>query len=192
MSLSVVRDGIESEAPAPRDGQSSASVESIYTAHQSLVYRLALRYGNGDQQWAEDIVQDVFLDLFAEPSKIREVANVSGWLYRVTTNRCLTRLRRERFLHAAPVRWLLECRGASAPDPETLGIRDDRLHRVFRAVRDMPPKVRAAFYMHHVDGKSQTEIADILGCSKSYVCKVLARVTTELEALGLGEGGSSC
>jgi len=180
--LSVVR-----EEGAPQDAPSAATVEAIYAEHHAMVFRLGLRYGQGDVQWAQDVTHDVFVDLFADPGRLDGVENVAAWLYRVTTHRCLRHLRRERFFQSAPVRWLLETRATASVDPEVLGIEDERLRRVFRAVQAMPPKMRASFFMHHVDGKSQTEIAEILGCTKSYVCKLLAQVRTRLQSLGLGE-----
>lgn len=185
MSLTLVRDAETAERePRPR----VPSIAELYDAHRDLVYRLGLRYGSGDPQWAEDIAHDVFLELFADPSCLEGVSNVAGWLYRVTTNRCLNVLRRERLVRSAPVRWLLETRSKAPVDPESLGIVDDRLRQVFVAVNAMPPNARACFFMYYVDGKNQVEIAEILGFTKSYVCKVLAQVKLRLHRLGLGEG----
>jgi RNA polymerase sigma-70 factor, ECF subfamily len=82
-------------------------VEALYRRHRRLVFRVALRYGRGDVSWAEDVTQDVFLDLWKALPGLTERNDLEGWLYRATTNRCFNRLRRERFLSLAPVRWLL-------------------------------------------------------------------------------------
>ena len=55
-SLLLVREGAAAGAPATR-------VATLYRQHRDQVYRLALRYGRGDRQWAEDVTQDVFVSL---------------------------------------------------------------------------------------------------------------------------------
>ena len=162
------------------------TVEEVYEEHYELVYRLGLRYGSGRTQWAEDVAHDVFLKLFAAPERLEEISNIAGWLYRVTTNTCLNRLAKERWLESAPVRWLLRSSSSPVPDPETLGISRPRLKRLFEVVIGMPPKHRTCFFMYFVDNMTQPEIAEVLGCSKSHVCKLLARVRQQLTAFEEG------
>ena len=73
-------------------------IEALYRKHHRLVFHLGLRYGRGDVAWAEDVTQEVFVHLFDVIKGLRDLDDMEGWLYRATTNRCLNRLRRERFL----------------------------------------------------------------------------------------------
>src|SRR5262249_43959207 len=41
----------------------AAEAEALYRRHHRLVFRVALRYGGGNTAWAEDVTQDVFVDL---------------------------------------------------------------------------------------------------------------------------------
>lgn len=183
MTLTLVRhEDVAAVKPESND------VRAIYEQHHALVFRLGLRYGHGDAEWANDLAHDVFVELFAHPDRLEGVENVAAWLYRVTTNRCINRLRRERLMQSGPVRWLLETKAAIPPDPETLGIVDERVRQVFVAVNAMAPNARACFFMYYVDGKNQVEIGEILGCTKSYVCRLLSGVKQRLHRLGLGEG----
>ncbi|MEM9455078.1 MAG: sigma-70 family RNA polymerase sigma factor [Myxococcota bacterium] len=166
----------------PSEPSSHPTVEEVYEEHYELVYRLGLRYGSGRTQWAEDIAHDVFLKLFAAPERLEQLSNIPAWLYRVTTNTCLNRLAKERWIEAAPVRWLLRSTHSPVPDPETLGISSARLKRLFEVVHRMPPKHRTCFFMYFVDNMTQPEIAEVLGCTKSYVCKLLTRVRQQLAA----------
>src|SRR5262249_34416359 len=79
----------------------------LYDAHGARTYRLALRYGGGDRSFAEDLTQEVFLELIERLDRGHEIHNVGGWLYRATIHRALNRLRRERFMQLPAVRWLL-------------------------------------------------------------------------------------
>jgi RNA polymerase sigma-70 factor (ECF subfamily) len=145
-----------------------------------MVFRVALRYG-GDRSWAEDVTQEVFLQAFAHIDELAEVLNPAGWLYRVTTRRCLNRLRGQRLRTSAPVRWALQHRLPEPNTPEELGIHHQQLARVFARLQELPPKQRVCFWMYHVDGKPVAEIGEILGHSKGYVSKLLDRATRALK-----------
>jgi RNA polymerase sigma-70 factor, ECF subfamily len=163
---------------APQSGEIAPTpnerLTALYRAHGAMVFRLALRYG-GDRSWAEDLTQEVFLQAFAHIDELAEVDNPAGWLYRVTTRRCLNRLRGQRLRASAPVRWALQDRLPEPNTPEELGIHRQRLARLFTRLESLPPKQRVCFWMYHVDGKSVVEIGEILGHSKGYVSKLLDR-----------------
>ena len=191
-SLAVVSDPSSEDDGTGADTELSVSalVDRLYTRHRDLVYRVASRMSGGDRAFAEDITQDVFITLFRHARSVSTMDKPEAWFYRVTTNRCINRLRRERFLGLAPVRWLLGERVPRPLDPETMGITEDLLRRAFGRVMKMPPKARACFFMHHVDGKSQVEIAALLGHSKGYVSKLISRCERVLIEL-IDEEGTS-
>jgi RNA polymerase sigma-70 factor, ECF subfamily len=155
-------------------------VERLYERHADLVFHIALRCGGGDRAWAEDVTQDVFVGLFDHAHQVARADNPAAWFYRVTTNRCLSRLRRERFLDAPGIRMLLRKRVRQPPSPEALGIVRDDLARAFAIVATAAPKARIAFFMYHVDGKSLDEIAKMVGHSTSWVCKLIKRVEARI------------
>ncbi|WP_437304225.1 RNA polymerase sigma factor [Sorangium sp. So ce388] len=169
---------------APSASRSIDSVEALYRRHHRLVHRLALRYGKGNLAWAEDVTQDVFLDLFKALPTLTDHDDLEGWLYRATTNRCFNRLRRERFLSLAPVRWLLGEQPQEPRPPDALAIARDDLRRAFDALNALPVKERVAFSMYYLDGKEQEEIGRVLGHSKGYVCKLIQRAVQHLGGAG--------
>ena len=159
------------------------NLNELYKRHHRQVFHLALRYGRGNASFAEDVMHDVFVKLCRTRERLTEPELLSGWLYRVTTNICLNKLRHEALVNSAPVRWLL----GERPDertPESALLARDELTRAFEAVNALPVKERAVFFMCHVDGKEQTEVARVLGHSKGYVSKLLKRAEARLSALG--------
>lgn len=179
--------------PHPADGVASVvvsrteRVEALYVEHREFVYRLALRYGSGSHAWAEDVAQEVFLRLFDVLDSLEERDGLGGmepWFYRVTTNRCLNRLRAERLRNAAPVRWLLGRRNTDPRDPERVTAARQGLEQASAVMASLPPKERVAFSMHVLDGKKQIEIAEVLGHSKGYVSKLIARAEERVRAAG--------
>ncbi|MEM6993972.1 MAG: sigma-70 family RNA polymerase sigma factor [Myxococcota bacterium] len=155
--------------------------ERLYRRFGPTAFKLALRYSGGDRAWAEDVVQDVFLEVHQDAARIVAMKSPRGWIYRATTNRCLKRLRRERLMNSPVVRWWLGGQVRATPDPETLGAARQELGRAFEAVSQLPPRQQVAFWMHHVDGLSQARIGQILGVGKSSVCRLLQRAEATLD-----------
>ena len=172
---------IDREAAPARAG---LRVDALYRQYHEMVYRLALRYGRGDAAWAEDVTQEVFVGLFDVVHRLEERTGLEAWFYRVTINRCLNRLRRERVRNAAPVRWLLGKSSKEPVDPERLTAAREGLSQAWSVLDELPPKERVAFCMYYLDGKRQTEIGEILGHGKSYVCKLIKRAEQRVRELG--------
>lgn len=164
--------------------QIHAAVARAYRAHSGLVFRLALRYGRGRPAFAEDITQDVFLQLWRCAGDLESLDAIEGWLYTTTTRRCLNKLRNERISGLLTLRWLR----ADEPsvDADVVQGARDELRRAFDALATLPPKERVAFAMYHLDGKSQDEIGAVLGHSKGYVSKLITRATESLVRQGWG------
>jgi RNA polymerase sigma-70 factor, ECF subfamily len=161
-------------------------VEHLYGRYKDHVFRIAMRYGRGDPSWAEDVAHDVFIDMFKVLDRLVDQADLGAWFYRTTTNRCLNKLKRERFLSSPVVQFFLRRPAGESSDanPEAAVIARSDLAAAFRAVSELPPKERVAFFMHYVDGKEQREIGQVLGHSKGYVSKLLERARGRLERAG--------
>lgn len=171
-------------ALAQLSGAETMDIDALYRRHHRLVYRLALRYGRGNVAWAEDVTHDVFLDLMKALATLTDRDHLEGWLYRTTSNRCLNRLRRDRFLALSPIRWLLGQDEADRSPVDEVTIARDDLRRALEALGTLPPKEQVAFSMFYLDGKEQEEIGKILGHSKGYVCKLIQRAVARLRDAG--------
>jgi RNA polymerase sigma-70 factor, ECF subfamily len=176
---SVVADAPPVEATEDR----RARLAALYDAHGARTYRLALRYGRGDRAFAEDLAQEVFLELIERLDAAHEIHNVPGWLYRATVHRALNRLRRERFLQLPAVRWLLGMQTPRPRMPERIELERAELRVVLSWIDALPDRERVIVCMRHLDGTPQIEIAEILGLSPGYVSKILTRAEAKLEAL---------
>lgn len=162
-------------------GEPEVTLEQIYRRHRVEVYRIALRYGGGRRAWAEDVVQDVFVRLAVALAGLDDRDALMGWLYRVTTRRCLHRLEHERVRAVAPLRWIAERWWGSPPQPDAIVAAKAELQQAFALLETLAPKARVAFLMHRMDGRTFEEIGEILGHSKGYICKLVSRAERKLE-----------
>jgi RNA polymerase sigma-70 factor, ECF subfamily len=157
-------------------------VERLYARHRDQVFRWALRIGGGNAAWAEDVTHDVFVRLIGAIDRLQDDEDLSPWFYRVTLNRCLTRLQRDRFF--ASLTAALTLFQPKPPTPEHEVAAKTEIERTLAVVKSLPPKERVAFSMLHLDGKSQNEIAELMGHSKGYVSKLLQRASERVRAAG--------
>jgi len=157
-------------------------VGRVYAQFRESVFRTAMRHTAGDRAAAEDVAHDVFVRLLRAIDGLDDDEQLGGWLYRVTVNLCLTRLRRDRFRRSVLRVWRVEERASSTPERDA-GTRDE-LEKVLGTIASLPPKERVVLTMLHLDGRSQIEIAQVLGHSKGYISKLVERGRARVRAAG--------
>lgn len=175
---------LEGEEQVARTRAVAEELDALYRRHHRLVFKLALRYGRGDRGWAEDVTHDVFLGLFDAIPHLARRDELEGWLYRATTHRCLSKLRRERLYGLLSGRWLFGQRDETPHAEPALAARSE-LRRALAILDALPPKERVAFSMYYLDEKEQEEIGETLGHSKGQVSKLIARAVERLRARGI-------
>jgi RNA polymerase sigma-70 factor (ECF subfamily) len=160
-----------------------ATFAACYQAHKARVFRLGLRYGRGQETWAEDLTQDVFMTLLKELPRLTEYEDLAGWIYRVATNSALTRLRRERSI-LRQFQQLFLGPSEAEESPRDRVEMSETAREAEALMQSLPPKERMVLSMKVLDGLSQREIADTLGHSEGYVSKLLARAWDRIRAAG--------
>jgi RNA polymerase sigma-70 factor (ECF subfamily) len=147
----------------------AAAFELIYELHCRRVYALCLRMLR-DPVEAEDLAQDVYVQLFRKIHTFRGESAFSSWLHRLTMNVVLMHLRRKKPISTS----LDEITGSDqeedrprneigAPDLRLSGL-VDRL-TLQAAIDPLPEGYRTIFILHDVQGYKHGEIAEILACS---------------------------
>jgi len=146
--------------------------------HQRAVFSLALRMLS-DRSQAEDLAQEVFLQLHKSLASISSTAHLGFWLRKVTANRAIDRLRREPKIEAVPLE------EADAMASETLDP-DPLLSRQLRAlVGQLAPAPRAVLLLRYQEDMDPTQIARALSLSintvKSHLKRSLAQLRKQME-----------
>ena len=138
-----------------------AAFREVFRNHRADVARLALRMTSrpGD---LEDLVQEVFLQVYRSIKDFRGQSRFSTWLYRVTVNVVLMQRR------AARSRPLLqeasdESFGADARElPDDQLARTRRVAAFYRLLDRLSDKKRAVFVLHELEGLSPSEVAKVV------------------------------
>ncbi len=132
----------------------------------------------GDEAEAEDVAQDAMLKLWHQAGDWRAgEARISTWLYRVTRNLCIDRIRKRR--PTAPIEDVAE-----PPDPvpsvlERLAS-SEQARALVRAIAGLPERQRQALVLRHFEGMSNPGVGARLDCSVEAVESLLARARRQL------------
>lgn len=161
----------------------------IYLLHSRKVYTICLRMVRNLVE-AEDLTQEVFLQLFRKIHMFRGESAFSTWLHRMTVNVVLMRFRKKTLAETS-----FDVAADSDEDfrtsPNEFGHPDLRLNGVIdritlqAAINELAPGYKTTFMLHDIQGYKHQEIAEILGCSvgssKSQVHKARMRLRELLQ-----------
>lgn len=169
-------------AQTAASGDSNA-YDRLYMRHYSHVYCVCLRMLKNPPE-AEDLAQEVFIQLFRKIKSYRGESAFSTWLHRVTVNQCLMHFRKR----SVRVEKTSE---DELPEQIVLGTENHRRMKIVdkialdRAIANLPNGYRNVFVLHDVEGYEHEEVARILGCSvgtsKSQLFKARQKLRKLLE-----------
>ena len=142
---------------AIRSGDQGA-MAALYDRYSSIVYSVALRV-LGDTGAAEDVVQDIFMQLWRNPGSFDSSrGSLGAWLAVISRNRAIDRLRRRR-----PESAVEDVIVSVTPDLAAEADRARAAERVRGLLGGMPVAQRAALEMAYFEGMTHTEIAGKTG-----------------------------
>lgn len=185
MPYDAMNDRDDEELLAAYAAGDAAAARALTARLTPMVFAHACRMLGGDRAEAEDVAQEALLRLWrAAPAWRKGEAKVTTWLYRVTANLCIDRLRRRRRsglgLDAIPEPV------DDAPSAEA-GLQTEARAAALQAALDtLPERQKQAVILRHIEGLSNPEIAQIMDIGPRAVESLTARGKRALEMLLLG------
>jgi RNA polymerase sigma-70 factor, ECF subfamily len=172
-----------------RQGDSEA-FRALVERHSRSVFRLAYRM-TGNEQDAEDVVQDSLLRAYRQLGRFESRANFGTWLYRIVANCSVDLMRAKQARHdmsrSESLDEAVDLPNAQSPDPERLAESGEIQRRVAEALGGLSPLERAAFTLRHYEGRSIDEISATLGlgtsAAKHSVFRAVKKLRVALEPL---------
>jgi RNA polymerase sigma-70 factor (ECF subfamily) len=150
-------------------------------------YTLAYRFLENKEE-AEDIAQEVFIELFRSLHLFRGEASLSTWMYRVAVNKSLELIRSKK----RKKRWgfMLSITDSSfreAHHPKASEEADKQLMRTERekifsdAIGELPENQRIAFTLHKIEGMKHQQVAEVMDVSVTAVESLVHRAKNNLK-----------
>jgi len=154
-------------------------VEKYKQPVMNLVYRTVR-----DATEAEDLAQNVFVQVFKSAPRYKSTAKFSTWLFTIARNLCLNEIRR-RSRHPAesldtphpeqedqPLHQFEDKKSVSPPEKLLQG---ELTRKIEEALDDLPENQRSAILLCRQEDLSYEEIAEVLGCSVSATKSLIHR-----------------
>lgn len=137
--------------------------EEVFRLHHRRVYSICLRM-SGNRAEAEDLTQDVFLNVFRKLGTFRGESAFTTWLHRLTVNQVLMHFRKNHVKKEQltedvemPVGTMDRNRFNRSPVLDRLSLDE--------AIVQLPQGYRTVLILHDLEGLEHSEIASLLGCS---------------------------
>ena len=163
--------------------------KSLVANYQDLVYNTALGVVQNSED-AEDVAQEVFIQVYRSIDQFKGDARLSTWIYRITTTKALDHIRsRKRKKRFAFITSLFGPNDELVHEPidfQHPGVTLDRKEQaalLFRMIEQLPDNQKVAFTLHKTEELSYQEIADVMKLSVSAVESLLFRARQNLRKL---------
>lgn len=171
-----------------RQGSTSA-FESLVRMHQDRVYDFCVRM-IGDREEAIDLVQEIFVSVYQNVRKFREDAKLSTWIFRISKNHCLNRIKylrrrgrgRSDELEDVSESLLADALGG-APKPDEALVAKHERQLVQNAIAKLEPDQRLLVALRDIEGLSYEEIVEITELPEGTVKSRLHRAREKLAEL---------
>jgi RNA polymerase sigma-70 factor, ECF subfamily len=172
-----------------RQGDSEA-FRALVEGHSRTALRLAFRM-TGNEQDAEDVVQESFLKAYRHLGRFETRADFGTWLYRIVANCAVDMIRsrqaRQKHTWTKPLEPAMSAPASDQPGPERLAESAEVQRRVAMALDGLSPLERAAFALRHYEGRSIDEICGALNlrtsAAKQAIFRAVKKLRVELEDL---------
>ncbi len=179
-------DATEAAAVLARARQGDGDAfRALVERHSRSVFRLAYRM-TGNEQDAEDVVQEAFIRAYRQIGRFEARANFGTWLYRIVANCSVDLMRARQARHdmtrSESLDAAVQLPADDAPTPDRLAQSAEIQRRVQQALGALSPLERAAFSLRHYEGRSIDEISRALGLGTSAAKHSVFRAVKKLRA----------
>jgi RNA polymerase sigma-70 factor (ECF subfamily) len=147
------------------DGDELA-MRTLFARHRVAMYRWLLRLV-GDEALAEDLLSDVFLDVWRKAASFEARSSVSTWLLAIGRYKALSARRRR--LHTELNDELAATVADPADDPELVLQKKDRAELLRQSLAKLSPEHGEVIDLVYYHGKSVKEVAEIIGINEATV-----------------------
>ena len=162
--------------------------KELLQKYQSIVFRTCIGFLHNKEE-AEDLTQDVFIEVFQSIDKFRHEAKISTWLYRVSVNKSLNYIKKnqknklllslENIFSIGKNEQRIELMNKSVS--ENSMERDERNIMLKKAIDSLPSNQKIAFTLNKYDELSYNDISEVMDVSVSAVESLIHRAKLNLQ-----------
>ena len=162
-----------------KEESSERAFKGFYDLTYDRLFRIAYYYLK-HEEWAQEVVLDVFLTLWKQRDTLAAVQNIEDYCFIPTRNAPLNYLEQETRQHDSLSADLTE-RDASDPSPAENLISDELFARYVQALDRLPERCREDFIRVREERRSYAQVAEELGISVKTVDAQLQKAVARLQ-----------
>lgn len=172
------------------DSRQEKDFQELFNANNKKVFNISLNIVQNTED-AEDIAQEVFIEVFHSLHLFKEQSAVSTWIYRIAVNKSLdflrSKKRKKRFafltqlFHPESGEQLHEV--SHFDHPGVVLENKERSQILFAAINELPENQKTAFVLHKMEGFPQKEVAQIMSLSEKAIESLIQRAKENLKKL---------
>ncbi|MCX7698871.1 MAG: sigma-70 family RNA polymerase sigma factor [Candidatus Goldbacteria bacterium] len=162
----------------------------IIKKYKNVIYNHSRNFLRNAQE-AEDVTQEIFINIFNNLSRFRGDSKLSTWIYRITVNTCKNKLKQMKRLKANVVeeiddendetRKIIEdIRENEEKEPDNIFKQKNLRNAIYENIKTLPAEQRTVIILRDIDGLSYEEIAKIMKISVPAVKSKLFRARENL------------
>lgn len=165
------------------------SFNDLVKEHQSRVFNTVISFLQ-DHHDAEDVTQEVFIEVYRSLEKFKGESSISTWIYRISVNKSLDFLRKKKRLKRFG--FISTMMGDPIPEenakepghfdhPGILLENKEKARYLFAAIESLPENQKTAFILFNIEGLPQKEIAIVMDTSPKAVESLIQRAKAALK-----------
>jgi len=161
----------------------------LFNSNKTMVYNLILSFLQNTED-AEDVTQEVFIEVFRSLNKFKGNSTISTWIYRISVNKSLDFLKKKNrkkrfafinslFTNEDKNQEIIQV--ANFEHPGVLLEQKENAIILFKLIDELKENQKTAFILFHIEELSQKEIAEIMGISSKAVELLIRRAKLKLK-----------
>ena len=161
--------------------------KTIVETWQDMVFNTAVGILQNEED-AEDVAQEVFMQVFESIDSFKEESKLSTWIYRITVSKALDHIRKKKTKKRfAFLKGLFKEEDQAMIEPPDFlhpGVKlenKENAQALFKAMDKLPPNQKTAFVLNKMEDLSYQEVGDIMELSSSAVDSLLQRARQNLK-----------
>ena len=144
--------------------------EEIYTTYSPKIFRLCMGYVN-DKDWAKDLTQETFIQVWQNLDKFRNESSVGTWIFRIASNICLRQIERSSKMQKTEVPFQIEDKKEE--------ILNEQIELLYKCINTLEESDRLIISLV-LEDLPQKEIASITGISEGNIRVKIHRIKQTL------------
>jgi RNA polymerase sigma factor (sigma-70 family) len=154
---------------------------------QAMVYNTILNIVQNEED-AEDLTQDVFIEVYETIRNFRQEAKLSTWMYRIAVNKALDFEKgKKRQKHGGLLKRIFSVGEGEEPasfhHPGAQLDNKEKAAILFKAIKKLPRNQQVAFTLHKIEGLPYKEVADVMEISLQAVESLTGRAKSGLKKI---------